>query len=64
MTFAQNDIILGAVKVTPNPNIKPIDPLRRNCYFDYEHPPCCPLKAHEKYSQVIKSFTIFENPSF
>merc|ERR1712079_306011 len=48
----QNDIILGAMKVTPNQNIKPIDPLKRNCYFDYEYPPASPLKAHEKYSQT------------
>ena len=43
------------MKVTPNQNIKPINPLKRNCYFDYEHPPGSPLKAHEMYSQVTPS---------
>ena len=48
----QNVVNLGAVKVTSNPNIEYIDPEKRNCYFDHEHPPNQPLTAHKKYSQV------------
>jgi len=33
-------------------NIEYIDPEKRNCYFDDEHPPNQPLTAHKKYSQV------------
>ena len=40
------------MKVTPNPNIELIDPLRRKCFFDDEHPSNNPLVAYKKYSQV------------
>ena len=43
---------LGAVKVKSDRNIEYIDPEKRNCYFDDEHPPNQPLTAHKKYSQV------------
>ena len=56
-SFLQNVVNLGAVKVTSNPNIEYIDPEKRNCYFDHEHPPNYPLTAHQKYSQVwIRGF--------
>ena len=45
-------VSLGATKVTPNENIESINPEKRQCFFDYEHPPNYPLKAHQKYSQV------------
>ena len=48
----QNVVSLGATKVTPNENIESINPEKRQCFFDYEHPPNYPLKAHQKYSQV------------
>ena len=48
----QNSVSLSAVKVTPNPNIKSINPLKRKCFFDNEHPPNHPLQAYKKYSQV------------
>ena len=50
--FIQNSVSLSAVKVTPNPNIKSIDPLKRKCFFDEEQPLNHPLKAYKKYSQV------------
>ena len=43
---------IGAVKVTPNSNILPISPMKRNCYFHHEHPENQPLTAHKNYSQV------------
>ena len=52
MFFLQNVVNLGAVKVKSNPNIEYINPEKRNCYFDHEHPPNNPLTAHQKYSQV------------
>ena len=51
-TFLQNEIILGATKVTPNQNIKGINPVKRNCLFEHENPPNQPLAAYKKYSQV------------
>ena len=51
-TFLQNEVILGATKVTPNQNIKWINPVRRNCLFEHENPPNQPLAAYKKYSQV------------
>ena len=47
---------LGAVKVKSDRNIEYIDPEKRNCYFDDEHPPNQPLTAHKKYSQVLLSW--------
>ena len=52
-TFCQNEVILGATKVTPNQNIKGINPVRRNCLFSHENPPNQPLVAYKKYSQVV-----------
>ena len=49
---SKNEVILEAVKVSPNPNIKMIDPARRNCLFAHEQPPAQPLAAYKKYSQV------------
>ena len=43
---------MSAVKVTPNPNIKSIDPLKRKCFFDEEHPLDHPPQAYKKYSQA------------
>ena len=43
---------LAAVKVTPNSNIEPMSPTKRNCYFHHEHPENQPLTAHKNYSQV------------
>ena len=48
----QNEVSLSAVKVTPDPAIRSIIPIKRNCYFDDEHPPNKPLQAYRKYSQV------------
>ena len=48
----QNVVNIGAVKVKSDTNIEYIDPEKRNCYFDHEHPPNLPLTAHKKYSQV------------
>ena len=53
---------MSAVKVTPNPNIKSIDPLKRLCFFDEEHPLDHPPQAYRKYSQAryIQFFLYFE----
>ena len=48
----QNEVGLSAVKVTSDPDIRSIDPSKRNCYFDDEHPANKPLHAYQKYSQV------------
>ena len=48
----QNEISLSAVKVMPNTNIVPISPIKRECYFHYEHDPNHPIMAHRNYSQV------------
>ena len=48
----QNEVGLSAVKVTSDPDIRSIDPFKRNCYFDDEHPANQPLNAYQKYSQV------------
>ena len=48
----QNEVGLSAVKVTSDPDIRSIDPSKRNCYFDDEHPANKPLNAYQKYSQV------------
>ena len=48
----KNEVSLEAVKVTPKRNIKSMSPTKRDCYFDYEHPPSHPLTVHKKYSQV------------
>ena len=53
----QNKVSLGAVKVTPDPNINTMDPIKRNCLFHNEHPPNHPLQAHQNYSQVWTSFS-------
>ena len=34
------------------PNIKLIDPLKRKCFFDEEHPLDHPPQAYRKYSQA------------
>ena len=54
---AQNEVSLSAVKVTPDPDIKSLSPIKRNCYFDHEEPPNKPLKAYQKYSQVRLKLT-------
>ena len=46
------EVGIGALKITPNPNIQSVDPLNRNCYFSDEPPPDQPLRAHQKYSQL------------
>ena len=46
------EVGIGALKITPDPNIKSVDPLKRNCYFSDEYPPNQPLRAHQKYSQL------------
>ena len=50
--FSQNEVTMSAVKVTPDPNIESISPMKRNCLFEHEHPPNQPLVAYKKYSQV------------
>ena len=46
------EVGIGALKITPNPNIQSVNPMSRNCYFSHEHPPDQPLRAHRKYSQL------------
>ena len=43
---------LGVVKITANPNIEAIDPIKRDCLFSHEQPPNEPLSAYQNYSQV------------
>ena len=57
----QTEVSLSAVKVTPDPEIESMNPTKRNCYFDHEHPPNKPLKAYQKYSRVGKKNKFMKN---
>ena len=55
--YSQNVVSLGAIKITPNENIRSAKPEKRNCFFGDEYQ----LKAHQNYSQVeaVSKLVIF-----
>ena len=44
----ENEVVISATRFDANPNIKSVDPIKRNCYFSDEHD----LKLHRQYSQA------------